>query len=126
MGLSSPDWTAVGSIFTAVAALIALGVGVLPYRQQNRLARATALRGLVRTVLHDSQEIYDLTVYASSVISDAQIRAFRVKLGQTADADTFLRYFFSRDDDSSVGASTVATSFIDTAVVDRYRGTSSA
>jgi len=114
MGLSSTDWTAVGSIFTAVAALIALGVGVLPYRQQNRLARASALRGLVRTVLHDSQEIYDLTVYASSVISDAQIRAFRSKLGQAATAETFRAYFFANGVHfSTSGSSTITTSFIE-------------
>jgi hypothetical protein len=113
MGLSSTDWTAVGSIFTAVAALIALGVGVLPYRQQSRLARASALRGLVRTVLHDSQEIYDLTIYASSVISDAQIRAFRSKLGQAVTSDTFRAYFFANGVHSKNGASTVTTSFIE-------------
>ena len=69
-----------GAIFTAIAAFVALGVGIVPYRQQNRLARATALRGLVRTVLHDSKDVDDLTVYASSVIPDAQIRAFRGQL----------------------------------------------
>lgn len=106
MGLSSTDWTALGSIFTAIAAIIALLVGILPYRQQNRLARATALRGLVRTVLHDSQEIYDLTAYASSVIPDAQVRAFRAQLGLTATADDFRKFFFT---DRSV---LVATSFI--------------
>jgi len=95
MGLSSTDWTALGSIFTAITAIVAFFVGIVPYRQQSRLARATALRGLVRTVLHDSQEIYDLTAYASSVISDAQVRAFREQLGATATANDFLRYFFT-------------------------------
>jgi hypothetical protein len=106
MSLSSTDWTALGSIFTAVAAFIALGVGIVPYRQQNRLARATALRGLVRTVFHDSQEIYDLTVYASSVIADAQVRAFRRQLGETATVADFLRYFFTDR------AALAATSFV--------------
>lgn len=95
MGLSPTEWTALGAIFTAIAAFVALGVGIVPYRQQNRLARATALRGLVRTILHDSQDIYDLTVYASSVIPDAQIRAFRRQLGETVTADDFRRYFFT-------------------------------
>lgn len=114
MGLSSTDWTAIGSIFTAVAALIALGVGIFPYRQQSRLTRASALRGLVRTVRHDSQEIYDLTAYESSVICDAQIRNFRLKLGPNATADTFRAYFFADGTHfRPSGASTITTSFIE-------------
>jgi hypothetical protein len=94
------NWTAVGSLSTGIAAIAAF-CGILPvvyvYRRQDQRDRATAIRQQVRTISNDSAEVSTLTAIAVVSVSDLQIRAFRNKLGSSATAETFCRYFFMAD-----------------------------
>jgi hypothetical protein len=67
------------------------------YRRQNRLARAAATRALIGVVLRDSRQIYYVTLESAIEVAESGIRAFRKKLGSSADACTFRRYFFQKN-----------------------------
>jgi hypothetical protein len=98
--LAAINWTAVGSVSTAVAAviaLIAIFATLWVYRRQNRLARAAAIRALMAAILRDSRQIHDLTLDFALDMAGSEVRAFRNKLGSSADADTFRKYFFQKD-----------------------------
>jgi hypothetical protein len=87
----------VGSIATAgtgVIALIAIFPALFIYRGQSRAATVTAIRALTETVLRDSKQIYELTLDSVVAIAESQIQAFRNKLGRSATADTFCKYFY--------------------------------
>jgi hypothetical protein len=47
-------------------------------------------------VLRSSGQIYSLTLESAIVMAESEVRAFRDKLGSSADADTFRKYFSSR------------------------------
>jgi hypothetical protein len=97
--LAATDWTAVESLSTAVAAaiaLIAVLVTLWVYSRQNRLARAAAIRSLMGAVLRDSGQIYYLTFGSAIEVAESGVREFRNKLGSSADADTFRKYFVTR------------------------------
>src|SRR5580704_3747099 len=92
------NWTAVGSVFTAIAAIAAIG-GILPalyvYRRQDRLSRGSAVRREMRSVLNGCKDIESLTAMSISAIVDMQVRTFRKRLGPSATANTFRTNFFA-------------------------------
>ncbi len=96
MRSTAANWEAIGSLSTAVAAAIAL-LGIFPtlwvYRRQNRQARAVAVRALIGAILRDSRQIYYLTRDSVVEVPESQIRAFRNKLGDSANTDTFCTNF---------------------------------
>jgi hypothetical protein len=95
--LVAPNWPAVESLSTAVAAGVAavtVLVTLFVYSRQNRLARAAAIRSVMGIVLRDSGQIHDLTFDSSDELADSGVREFRRKLGSSADADMFRRNFF--------------------------------
>lgn len=94
------NWTAVGSVFTAIAALAAIGA-ILPalyvYRRQDRLSRSSEIRREMRSVLNGCKDIRDLTGMSISAIVDVQVRTFRKRLGPSATANSFRENFFAKD-----------------------------
>jgi hypothetical protein len=97
---AATNWTAVGSLSTfgaAAVALVAVLVTLWVYSRQNRLARVAVIRSLMAVVLRSSGQIYSLTLESAIVMAESEVRAFRDKLGSSADADTFRKYFFQQD-----------------------------
>jgi hypothetical protein len=98
---AAADWTAIGSISTAIAAVIALVgalITLLVYRVQNRSSRAVATRELIRAVLRDSRQIVTLTRDSVTETAELQVREFRKRLGGSADVATIHKYFFEDDE----------------------------
>jgi hypothetical protein len=99
--LAAPDWTAVESLSTAVAAgiaAVAVLVTLVMYGRQNRQARAAAIRSLMGVVHRDSRQIYDLTFDYEEELAESGVQEFRKKLGASATADIFRKYFFQSGD----------------------------
>ena len=97
MVLLAVDWTAIGSVSTAIAAIAAF-IGIVPalyvYRRQSRQSMASDIRKLVRRISNTSREIGSATGMSVAAIVDAQVSAIRQKLGSSATADTFRAVFF--------------------------------
>jgi hypothetical protein len=100
--LAATDWSAVESLSTfgaAVVAAVTVLVTLWVYSRQNRMARAANIRSLMGAVFRDSGQIVYLTFGSAIEVAESGVHEFRNKLGSSADADTFRKYFFVQQDD---------------------------
>jgi hypothetical protein len=89
IALSSSDWTAVGSIGTALAALVALG-SLLVARRKSRDEEAAQFRQRVQTFVVGVQPLLELLRDGSPLISAAwqAARSLRTQAGEEPTADS--------------------------------------